>query len=146
VPAASLWTTIADRLRALASSCRARHGAFLFLPEILARSARTTGVPALPIQPELDDAGAVAIGVAGYVAVGQVKLTGLVNDKAQSTPFRGALDFRSGDAADDPLRRAVVLAIAMALEDARIARKGHDRNDGLALGGRQRMMQRHGEH
>lgn len=120
---AGLWAAIATRLRELANSCRARRGAFAFLPEVLLPSARAADVHGMPIPPELDDPGEVALAVAGYVAAGQVKLTAPVAEKAQSAPFRGALDFRSGDTADDPLHRAAVLAIALALEDARTVRR-----------------------
>jgi hypothetical protein len=58
-----------------------------------------------------------------YAAVGQVKASALVDEKARVAPFRAAFDFRSGDRADDPLRRAVVLAAVIALEDRRTARR-----------------------
>jgi hypothetical protein len=65
----------------------------------------------------------LAVAVACYVAAGQVKMTPTADEKARTTPFRGALDFRGGDTTDDPLRRAAVLAIALALEDVRIVRR-----------------------
>jgi len=37
-------------------------------------------------------------------------------DKAQTTPFRSALDFRAAENADDPLRCATLLSIALALD------------------------------
>jgi hypothetical protein len=80
-------------------------------------------VCAQPIPPELDDTGEIALAVAGYVAAGRVKMTAAVNEKAESSPFRGAFDFRSGDMADDPLRHAAVLAIAIGLEDVRAVRR-----------------------
>jgi hypothetical protein len=52
-----------------------------------------------------------------------VKMTALVHEKAQTVPFRGALDLKSGDAEDDPLRRACTLALVLALEDARTVRR-----------------------
>jgi hypothetical protein len=120
---ASLWSDTAAKLCALAHTHRARYGARLFVPEALAPSARTAGVPVMPIPRELDDAGELALAAAGYVAAGQVKASALVTDKARTAPFRGALDFRGGDAADDPLRLAAVVAIVLALEDARVARR-----------------------
>jgi hypothetical protein len=99
------------------------YGAWLFLPVQLIPSARAAGVDAVAIPPALDDVGEIALAVAGYVVAGQVKATALVVDKARSLPFRAALDFRSGDVADDPLRCAAVLAIALALEDARVVRR-----------------------
>jgi hypothetical protein len=120
---ASLSTATADRIRELAKTCRALYGAWLFLPVQLIPSARAAGVDAAAIPPALDDVGEIALAVAGYVVAGQVKATALVVDKARSLPFRAALDFRSGDVADDPLRCAAVLAIALALEDARVVRR-----------------------
>jgi hypothetical protein len=52
-----------------------------------------------------------------------VKASALVDEKARVAPFRAAFDFRSGDRTDDPLRRAVVLAAVIALEDRRTARR-----------------------
>ncbi len=120
---ASLWTSTTERLRELARTCRAQGGAFLFLPRELVPSAAAAGVYSLPIPTEFDDTGEIALAVAGYVAAGQVKMTAAVNEKAQSSPFRGALDFRSGDVADDPLRHASVLAIVIGLEDVRRVRR-----------------------
>jgi hypothetical protein len=120
---ATLWTATADRLCELAQTCRARRGVFLFVPEVMAPSARAAGVHVLPITLELDDPAELAVAVACYVAAGQVKMTPAADEKARTTPFRGALDFRGGDTTDDPLRRAAVLAIALALEDARIVRR-----------------------
>lgn len=119
----TLWTTTADRIRELARACRAQVAAFLFLPAVLLPSARAAGVDAMPIPPEFDDTEEVALAVAGYVAAGLVKMTATVGDKAQTMPFRGAFDFRGGDVTDDPLRRAGILAIALALEDARTVRR-----------------------
>jgi hypothetical protein len=37
-------------------------------------------------------------------------------EKAQSAPFRSALDFRAGENADYPLRQASILTIALGLD------------------------------
>jgi hypothetical protein len=37
-------------------------------------------------------------------------------EKARKSPFGSALDFRASENADDPLRAAAVLAIALALD------------------------------
>jgi hypothetical protein len=55
-------------------------------------------------------------------------MAALVNEKAQSAPFRGAFHFRGGDATEDPLRRAAVLTIALALEDVRTVRRSVPRS------------------
>jgi hypothetical protein len=117
-----LWADTAERLRELARTCRARKGAFLFVPQALLPSARAQGVPAMAIPEQFDDPAEVAIAAAGYVASGAVKMTQEVNDKSQSMPFRGAFDFRGGDMVD-PLRCAAVLAVVMGLEDQRATRR-----------------------
>jgi hypothetical protein len=118
----TLWSTVATRLQDLAQTCRARN-ALLVVPEPLLPSVRAAGVPAMAVPKAFDDVGEVALAVAGYVAAGQVKMTALVNEKAQTIPFRGSFDFRGGDVADDPLRQAAVLAVVLGLEDQRTVRR-----------------------
>jgi hypothetical protein len=65
--------TTADKLRELTMTCRARKGAFLFLPESLVPSARVAGVQAMAIPAAFDDPQEVALACAGYVSAGQVK-------------------------------------------------------------------------
>jgi hypothetical protein len=45
-----------------------------------------------------------------------VKICAPVMDKAGTSPFRSALDFRAAEGADDPLRAAALLTIALALD------------------------------
>jgi hypothetical protein len=118
----TLWTTTADRLRELARVCRARKGAFLFVPEPLLPSARAADVYAMPVPKAFDDVHEVALACAGYVSAGQVKMVAAVAEKAQGLPFKASLDFRSGDVGDDPLRHAAVLAVVLGLEDQRAVR------------------------
>lgn len=119
---AGLWIGIADHLRELARTCRART-AVLCVPEVLLPSAFAAGVHAMPIPRHFKDVTEVALAVAGYVASGMVKMTQAVAEKARQLPFQASLDFRSGDVGDDPLRHAAVLAIALGLEDQRVVRR-----------------------
>jgi hypothetical protein len=45
-----------------------------------------------------------------------VKLGSLAQEKARLLPFGAALDFRAGENVDDPLRCAILTAIAISLE------------------------------
>jgi hypothetical protein len=69
-----------------------------------------------PIPPELlkdvERLGALA---SNYVVAGQVKLTAEVQEKMRSSPLGGALEFRAGDPAEDPLRLAALVGICLAL-------------------------------
>jgi hypothetical protein len=111
----AIWSTAEARLRDLAGQCGAQVGA-LFVPPALVPHALAAGVTAEPVPAELDPR-AVALSVAAHVGAGKVKVAALVDDKAKSAPFRGALDFRAGDATDEPLRAAAVLTVALALID-----------------------------
>lgn len=59
----------------------------------------------------------MALTVAGRVASREVKMTELCAEKAAHEPFRASLSFKGGEGAeDDPLRRAALLAVVVALE------------------------------
>jgi hypothetical protein len=45
-----------------------------------------------------------------------LKLGSLAQEKARLLPFGAALDFRAGENVDDPLRCAILTAIAISLE------------------------------
>jgi hypothetical protein len=53
---------------------------------------------------------------ATHIAAGSVKLCEPAHEKAKTSPFGGALDFRGGDTGDDPLRRVALWAIALGLD------------------------------
>jgi hypothetical protein len=120
----ALWASTAEKLRVLATRCRASNVAFLFPPEPLLPSARAAGVHTMAIPSEFDEGQEVALAVAGYVS-GEimVKMVSSIAEKSQHLPFRGAFDFRGGGLTDNPLRRAAVLAIALGLEDQRAVRR-----------------------
>jgi hypothetical protein len=115
-----LFRAIGTRLRELGRECRARLGLALLVPEALAYRAREVGggivVDALPPH-WVEESGDLALAAAGHVTAGDVKITVLVAEKARTEPFRGALDLRGGEGADDPLRCAALAAIAAALDE-----------------------------
>jgi hypothetical protein len=51
---------------------------------------------------------------------GMVRITSAVVEKAKTSPFAGALSLRAGENVDDPLRCALVSAIALCLDDERL--------------------------
>jgi hypothetical protein len=109
-----LFSNIAARVRELAVLCRAR-GGVVFVPAVLSKHAAAAGLlaEAIPedIQPE-----ELLLSAANHAAAGNVKICAPAMDKAQTTPFRSALDFRAAEGADDPLRAAALLTIALALD------------------------------
>jgi len=111
-----LFSNIAIRVRELAVLCRAR-GGVVFVPAVLSKHAAAAGLlaEAIPedIQPE-----ELLLSAANHAAAGNVKICAPAMDKAQTTPFRSALDFRAAEGADDPLRAAALLTIALALDQS----------------------------
>jgi hypothetical protein len=73
------------------------------------------GVVCLAIPDELvrDE---LLLSVAHHVSVGSVKLCEPAFEKARTSTFNGALDFRASEKVDDPLRCALLLSIAMNLD------------------------------
>ena len=109
-----LFSNLGSCVRALAVQCRAR-GSVVFVPAVLSKHAVAAGLlaEAIPedIQPE-----ELLLSAANHAAAGNVKICASAMDKAQTTPFRSALDFRAAENADDPLRCATLLTIALALD------------------------------
>ena len=109
-----LFSNLGSCVRALAVQCRAR-GSVVFVPAVLSKHAVAAKLlaEAIPedIQPE-----ELLLSAANHAAAGNVKICASAMDKAQTTPFRSALDFRAAENADDPLRCATLLTIALALD------------------------------
>ena len=89
------------------------------VPDDLLTVARLSAAWVVSLPEELD-ADVLPLAVAGHVAAGSVKVVSVADEKARTAPFRGTLDFRVGDRADDALRRAAILTIALALDGARV--------------------------
>jgi hypothetical protein len=108
-----------DVLNALTSfdrfECRCRNGILAIVPEGFAASGSFNGCMAIEIidgrLPELQ-----LLAAARWIHGGAVKLGSLAQEKARLLPFGAALDFRAGENVDDPLRCAILTAIAISLE------------------------------
>ena len=108
-----LFSDIAARVRELAVQCRAR-GASAFAPAGLASHAQAAGlfIQGIPEHLVPED---LLVPAASHIAAGSVKICTPAQEKAKSSPFGAALDFRASEKADDPLRQAAVLLIALSL-------------------------------
>ena len=118
---ATLFTGIVARLKHLAAECRPRVGLAVFTTtEPLARHAAASGVHA-EIVPEMliADPSRLAMAAAMHVMAGKVKIGVAAHQRAESSPLRGQLDLRGGDATDaTPLRLALLTGIAVTMDDA----------------------------
>jgi hypothetical protein len=112
----NLLSAINVKIRELAARCRAR-GFVCFVPADMARHGVAAGLPAEEI-PENMKAEELLLAAANHAAAGSVKICVPAMDKARTTPFRSALDFRASENADDPLRCATLLTIALALDQS----------------------------
>jgi hypothetical protein len=113
----TLFADIVTRLAELAAATRARHPPLgIFTQPDLVRPGRISETHMIEIPEHLLDADLLLLPAAGHIAGGRVKLCIPAHEKAQTSPFGGALDFRGGDAGDDPLRRAALWAITLALD------------------------------
>jgi hypothetical protein len=108
------FATIAAKLGELAVRCRTGSSA-IWADERLLLFARSAGADAHPIPTDFRAEDRL-LSVAGHVSSGTVKFTGQVVEKAKSSPFAGALNVRAGEDVDDPLRNALVTAIALCLD------------------------------
>ena len=106
---------ITETAHRLGGACRARLGVMAFAPEGLVPRMLATGLNAMAMPEGLDDLDSLALAVAAEIGAGQVKITTEVADKAKTSPWGSALDFRSGDRNDTPLRMATLQCIAAAL-------------------------------
>ena len=110
---AGLFSDVAARVRELAEQCRAR-GASAFALAGLASHARSLGMH-FDIIPDHLRPDELSVPAASHIAAGSVKICTPAQEKAKSSPFGAALDFRASEKADDPLRQAAVLTIALSL-------------------------------
>jgi hypothetical protein len=94
---------------------RCRKGTLAAVPEGFAADGSLNGCVAIEIidgrLPELQ-----LLAAARWIHGGAVKLGSLAQEKARLLPFGAALDFRAGENVDDPLRCAILTAIAISLE------------------------------
>jgi hypothetical protein len=118
---------ILARMQGLYETTRANHAEYVSIcvPLELVVAAREVfgdgAVTELPfeLKPEL-----LLVPAAQHVNAGRVRFVSEVLVKASSSPWAAAFEFRIGDATDDPLRAAAVLAIILGLDGADTYRKG----------------------
>jgi hypothetical protein len=95
--------------------CRCRNGILAIVPEGFAADGSFNGCRAIEIidgrLPELQ-----LLSAARTIDRGSVKLGALADEKARGLPFGAALNFRAGENIEDPLRCAILTAIAVAFE------------------------------
>jgi hypothetical protein len=94
---------------------RCRYGTLAVVPEGFAANGVFNGCRAIEITdgrlPELQ-----LLSASRMIVNGSVKLGPLAFEKAKGLPFGAALDFRAGENVDDPLRCAILTAIAVSFE------------------------------
>jgi hypothetical protein len=117
-----LFASIAARLRELSVQCRVGGGAVVFVPSDLIVHAKAAGLYTEEIPPDYAPEERL-LSVAAHVGAGKVRVCSTVLEKAKNSPFAGALDIRAGENAEDPLRGAAILLIALGLDDTLHRRK-----------------------
>lgn len=110
-----LFLDVAERLMGLAKILHTRRVTAFVQPDLL-RASQVAGFHMEPIPEHLVDADQLLLPAATHIAAGRVKVCVPAFEKAKTSPFGGALDFRGGDGGDDPLRRAALWAITLGLD------------------------------
>jgi hypothetical protein len=62
------------------------------------------------------DPASLALPAAAHIAAGHVKIAVAAEVRARTTPLAAAFELRGGEATDNPLRQALLFAIALAFE------------------------------
>jgi hypothetical protein len=120
------FSLVVDRLLALGKllGVSRESAVALYVEPLLVPQARVAGFRAEAIHADYLDAESLLIPVALAVSGGLVKVCQPAHDKAETSPFGGALNFRGGDAAaDNPLRTASLQAIALSAVPRRAMRR-----------------------
>jgi hypothetical protein len=110
----SIFADISARIRELCIACRAPNGT-VFVPEELQGHARQAELRCELIPLEFYAEGRL-LSVGAHATAGNIQLCAPALEKARNSPFAGALNFRAGEAADDPLRRSAILCVALSLD------------------------------
>ena len=114
----SLFADALERLRELATRTRLQRGEYrVFAPQALIGPPGSERLGCLAIPGHLTefDTG-LLIRAAQHVGDGAVRLGEPALARSRSAPLAGALDFKAGEVADDPLRLAVLWSIILSLE------------------------------
>jgi hypothetical protein len=114
-----LFRCVVARLTDLAKATRARAGAFLYTTGVLAEELLRLGYGAEAIDGlAAEEDGLLALAAAVHIGAGRVKITSEALAKAEHHPLGGILDATAGEA-DDPLRAAALIGVALALDEGR---------------------------
>jgi hypothetical protein len=107
-----------NRLDGLAAQCRVLRGVRgVFVPEVFTQYTNVYGMKVRAIPPKWQaDPASLALTAAAHIAFGHVKIAVPADERARTSPLAAAFDFRGGDTADDPLRQALLIGIALAFE------------------------------
>jgi hypothetical protein len=111
----TLFGNIRTRVLELAERCHAR-GVWTWVSEPLVPHAAAGGLETKPIPQVMELADGVLLSAARHVHSGEVKLTALAMEKADSTALRAAFDLRPGSADPEPLCLALWQAVAIGLD------------------------------
>jgi hypothetical protein len=95
--------------------CRAQ-GSVVFVSEALLPHARASGLVCEMVPKDFAKPEELLLSASTHSAAGQVKLCTNAFEKSRQLPFQGSLDFHAGGDADDPLRAAALLIIALSLD------------------------------
>ena len=114
----STLADVVERVMSLGRECRVpgETSVALYAAPQMIRPLMVAGYTADEIPEHLLDVEQLLIPAATHIAAGAVKLCVLAHEKAKTSPFGGALDFRGGDVGGDPLRQAALWAIALGLD------------------------------
>jgi hypothetical protein len=99
-----IFTRIPVNVAELIVQCRVSNagGGVVFVPDDMHLHAAAAGLTTAEIPPDILPE-ARPLSVSAHVAEGNVKLCAPALEKARKLPFAGALDFRAGENAEDPL-------------------------------------------
>ena len=93
----------------------------VWVPAALLPQFEAQRIPCDEIPPYLlTDPNSLALSAASYIARGHVKIAAPAAERAKETPLAGALTFKPGETADDPLRLSVLVGIAIGLDPVQV--------------------------
>jgi hypothetical protein len=110
----ALFPKVGARVSGLRKQCCAQNCA-VFVPQVLVSHARAVGLGCEEI-PDTMEAENLLLSAGAHATAGRIKICEDAFEKSKTATFGSALDFRTGENADDPLRAAALLTIALALD------------------------------
>jgi hypothetical protein len=112
----SVFPRIGERVHGLATQCRATGGSCVFIwPADLINHAQSVGLVCMEVPDEIIPE-ELLLSASNHVSAGKVKLRQDAPEKSRTSTFGAALDLRAAENADDPLRAAALLTIALSLD------------------------------